>query len=92
MRRVAKISPYDEYKREECLREYDMLKGVRQEHIIRLYEAFVHGDFIVMVFEKLYGENVARSLSLKNRYDEQDVSSIMKQVGIRAPSNYTSNN
>ena len=47
---------------------------------MRLFEAFVHEGFVFLVFEKLYGENVARSLSLKHKYTEYQVSSIIKQV------------
>jgi len=57
-----------------------MLKSVRQEHIVRLHEAYLFNDFVILVFEKLYGENVVRSLSLKNRYNEHTVSVIIKQV------------
>ena len=57
-----------------------MLKSVRQEHIVRLHEAYMFNGFVVLVFEKLYGENVVRSLSLKNRYNEHTVSVIIKQV------------
>lgn len=80
IKRVAKIIPYDSSDPEESMREYEMLKTLRQEHIIRLHEAFLHRDFVILVFEKLYGENVARSLSLKNKYDEHLVSAIIKQV------------
>ena len=55
-------------------------QNVRQEHVVRLFEAFVHEGFVFLVFEKLYGENVARSLSLKHKYTEYQVSSIIKQV------------
>jgi len=79
-KRVAKISVYNSDKSEESLREYEMLKSVRQEHIVRLHEAFLFNGFVVLVFEKLYGENVVRSLSLKNRYNEQTVTVIIKQV------------
>jgi len=65
---------------EESLREYEMLKAVRQEHIVRMHEAFLFGGFVVLVFEKLYGENVVRSLSLKNRYNEHTVTVVVKQV------------
>ena len=64
----------------ESLREYEMLKALRQEHIVRLHEAYLHNDFVVLVLEKLYGENVVRSLSLKNRYNEHTVTVIIKQV------------
>ncbi len=49
---------------------------------MRLYEAFVHENFVFLVFEKLYGENVARSLSLKHKYSEYQVSSIIKQASV----------
>ena len=78
VRRVAKIIPYDS---DESLTEYEMLKNVRQQRIVRLCEAYLWNDFIFLVFEKLYGENIARSLSLKNKYNEYQVSSIIKQVG-----------
>jgi len=57
-----------------------MLKAVRQEHIVRLREAFLHDQCVVLVYEKLYGENVVRSISLKSKYDEHIVTSIIKQV------------
>lgn len=79
-KQVAKIIPYDSRKAEERLREYEMLKNVRQEHIIRMFEAYHHNDYVILVLEKMYGENVARSLSLKNRYNEHHVASILKQV------------
>ena len=81
VRRVAKILCYDESNPDDSLREYEMLKGIRQQHIVRLYEAFLHNNFVYLIFEKLYGENVARSLSLKNKYNEHHVTSIVKQVG-----------
>ena len=76
-KRVAKISVYSS---DDSLREFEMLKAVRQEHVVRLYEAFLFNEFIVLVFDKLYGENVARSLSLKNRYNEHTVTVVIKQV------------
>jgi hypothetical protein len=79
-RRVAKISVYDSSKPENSLREFEMLKAVTQEHVVRLHEAFLFNDFVILVFEKLYGESVARSLSLKNRYNEHTVTEIIKQV------------
>ncbi len=85
VKRVAKIIPVDRNNKEESLREYEMLKNVRQEHIIRLHEAYLHDGFVILVLEKLYGENVARSVSLKNKYNEHLVSMIIKQVsGTRA--------
>ena len=35
---------------------------------------------VVLVMEKLYGENVVRTLSLKSKYNEQQVSYVMRQV------------
>jgi len=80
IKRVAKVSEFDPVNSERSLREYEVLKAVRQEHVIRLYEAFLWNNFVVLVFEKLYGENVVRSLSLKNRYTEYTVTTIVKQV------------
>ena len=80
-RRVAKISVFAPENVEDSLREYEMLKSVRQEHVVRLHEAFLFNDFVILVFEKLYGESVVRSLSLKNKYNEYTVTEIIKQVG-----------
>jgi len=77
---VAKILVYNSDKPDDSLREYEMLKAVRQEHVVRLHEAFSFNGFVVLVFEKLYGENVVRSLSLKHRYNENTVTVIIKQV------------
>jgi len=79
-KRVAKISVYDASKSDESLCEYEMLKALRQEHVVRLHEAFLFDGFVVLVLEKLYGENVVRSLSLKNRYNEHTVTVVVKQV------------
>ena len=57
------------------------VQAVRQEHIVRLFEAYQFDGYVILVLEKMYGENVARSLSLKNKYNEQQVSNIIKQVG-----------
>jgi len=80
VKRVAKIIPFNPANADESLREYEMLKSVRQEHIVRLHEAFLYNDCVVLVLEKMYGENVCRSLSLKNKYNEHQVSTIIKQV------------
>jgi len=78
---VAKILLYNPVRAEDSLREYEMLKGVRQEHIVRLHEAYLHDNsFVVLVFEKLYGENVVRSISLKSKYNEHVVTAVIKQV------------
>lgn len=79
---VAKILPYDKSKHDESLQEYFMLKDMRQEHLVRLDEAYLYEGFVVLVLEKLWGENVARSLSLKNKYNEHHVSAIIKQVNV----------
>lgn len=80
IKRVCKITEYNPSNPVGSLREYDMLKCVNQEHIIRLYEAYLSDDFVYLVFEKLYGENCVRSISLKNKYDEYLVTHIIKQV------------
>ena len=79
-RRVAKVSVYDSTKASDSLREFEMLKAVRQEHVVKLHEAFLFNDFVILVFEKLYGESVVRSLSLKNKYNEHVVTEVIKQV------------
>jgi len=79
VKRVAKVMSYDKNKPDD-LREYEMLKSVKQEHIVQLFEAYTWEGHVILVLEKLYGENVARSLSLKNRYNEHQVSGIIKQV------------
>lgn len=78
--RVAKITTFNPASPKDSLQEYEMLKSVNQEQVVRLYEAFVWNDFVFLIFEKLYGENVVRSISLKNKYDEYMVTSIIKQV------------
>ena len=78
--RVAKVIPYSDNTKEDSLREFEMLKSLRQEHIVRMYEGFLYNGFCVLILEKLYGENVARSLSLKNKYNEYQVTGIIKQV------------
>jgi len=84
-KRVAKISVYNAERPDDSLCEFETLKSVRQEHVVRLHEAFLFDGFVFLVFEKLYGENVVRSLSLKNRYNENTVTVIIKQV-INSPS------
>lgn len=80
IKRVCKISEYNASDPVNSLREYEMLKCVNQEHIVRLYEAYLSDDFVYLVFEKLYGENCVRSISLKNKYDEYLVTHIIQQV------------
>ena len=81
---VGKVTKYDSASPGESLREFDMLKGVCQENIVLLHEAFVWQGHVVMVCERLFGENVVRSLSFKNKYDEYTITTILKQVGVVA--------
>lgn len=77
---VAKATKYDAESAGESLREYDMLKCVSQENIVLLQEAYVWQGHVVVLYERLFGENVVRSLSFKNKYDEYVVTTIIKQV------------
>lgn len=79
---VGKVTEYDSKNPGESLREFDMLKSIKQGHIIKMLDGYVWGGCVVLTFEKLFGESVVRSLSFKNRYDEHTVTSIIKQVKI----------
>jgi hypothetical protein len=72
-RLVAKIIPYNERKHDESLTEYTMLRNINQDRIVHLHEVFLWDGYVILILEKLYGENVARSLSLKNKYNEHQV-------------------
>ncbi|CAH1789060.1 unnamed protein product [Owenia fusiformis] len=78
--RAAKISLFNSEKEKECLQEYEVLKLVRQEHIVRLLEAFQTTEYVCLIFEKLHGEDVTRYLSFKTKYTEELVSKVIRQV------------
>ncbi|XP_070188406.1 obscurin-like isoform X2 [Littorina saxatilis] len=60
--------------------EYDILKTVSHETVLRLMAAYSTKSTFFLVFEGASGEHVAQRLSLRRRYSEDCVAHIMRQV------------
>ncbi|KAL5005868.1 hypothetical protein ScPMuIL_017026 [Solemya velum] len=77
---VAKIVPYTPGKREEVLREFNILRTINQYCIVRLFDSFLIGDRVYIIYERLFGENVVRHISYKNKYNEETVARVIRQL------------
>ncbi|XP_076459478.1 uncharacterized protein LOC143292788 isoform X2 [Babylonia areolata] len=61
-------------------REFDVLKTMRHETILRLQSAFSTPTTLFLVFDDVPGIHVAQRLSLRRRYSEDNVAYIIRQV------------
>uniref|UniRef100_A0A0B7API1 Obscurin n=2 Tax=Arion vulgaris TaxID=1028688 RepID=A0A0B7API1_9EUPU len=62
------------------LREYEILKTLRHEHVVYLSDAFRTVDYIHLVLHYREGEHIARHLSQGRKYTENTVASVIRQV------------
>ncbi|XP_013394705.1 obscurin-like [Lingula anatina] len=77
---AAKIIAYTPSNRSQVLHEFEILKTLNQERIVRLHEAFTTPDHLILIMDRLYGENILQFLSYKNKYTEETVAKVMRQV------------
>ena len=60
--------------------EFDILKTVLHETVLRLLTAFSTKSTLYLIFEGAPGEHAAQRLSLRRRYSEDAVACIIRQV------------
>ncbi|KAH9489600.1 hypothetical protein Btru_036498 [Bulinus truncatus] len=60
--------------------EFDILKSLRHERIVRLLKAFKSGDELHFVLEHNEGGHIASFLSQRRKYTEEMVTSVIRQV------------
>ncbi|XP_064646394.1 muscle M-line assembly protein unc-89-like isoform X2 [Lineus longissimus] len=65
---------------EDALREYNILKGLRQERICQLFEAYQTANKVTLILEPLSGEELIRGLCFKNKYTEETVCHVIRQL------------
>ncbi|XP_074662623.1 protein Obscurin-like [Tubulanus polymorphus] len=77
---IAKILGYNVDTKDSILREYHILKALNHHRVVQLFEAYITDKQLVLIFEKLQGEEVTRAISFKTRYNEETVCRIIRQV------------
>ncbi|KAM8873329.1 striated muscle preferentially expressed protein kinase-like [Synchiropus picturatus] len=77
---MAKIIPYSKDNKAKILREYEILKLLRNEKILALHEAYVTPRYLVLVEEYCTGKELLYSLVDRFRYSEDDVVGYLVQI------------
>ena len=73
---VAKISELCP----EVENEFNLLRTLRHEKIVTLFEAYKNDSIAVLIQEKLQGADILTYLSTRHEYSEQIVANIVLQV------------
>ena len=61
-------------------REFEILKTLRQLHIITVFDAYIMKEFCYVIFEHLSGLNIIQYLCLQKSYKEEIVARVVKQI------------
>ncbi|KAM9820848.1 LOW QUALITY PROTEIN: striated muscle preferentially expressed protein kinase-like [Neosynchiropus ocellatus] len=77
---MAKIIPYSKENKANILKEYEILKLLRNEKILTLHEAYVTPRYLVLVEEYCTGKELLYSLIDRFRYSEDDVVGYLVQI------------
>lgn len=59
---MAKIVPYSQENKQDVLKEYEILKSLRNEKVMALHEAYVTPRYLVLVAEYCTGKELLHSL------------------------------
>ncbi|CAG5119205.1 unnamed protein product, partial [Candidula unifasciata] len=62
------------------LQEFNILKSLRHERLVRLFAGYTSADFVHLVLEYTEGDHIARHLSERRKYSENTVASVIRQV------------
>lgn len=60
---MAKIVPYSQENKQDVLKEYEILKSLRNEKVMALHEAYVTPRYLVLVAEYCTGKELLHSLT-----------------------------
>ncbi|KAK9523992.1 hypothetical protein VZT92_017863 [Zoarces viviparus] len=77
---MAKIICYNQENKQEVLKEYEILKSLRNEKVMALHEAYVTPHYLVLVAEYCTGKELLYSLIDRFRYSEDDVVGYLVQI------------
>ncbi|XP_074857712.1 LOW QUALITY PROTEIN: striated muscle preferentially expressed protein kinase [Carettochelys insculpta] len=77
---MAKIVPYAPERRGAVLQEYEILRGLRYEHVMGLHEAYITPRYLVLITERCAGKELLHSLVDRFRYSEDDVAGYTQQL------------
>lgn len=64
----------------EGTRQFDLLRSLRHETLLQLLGAFALPDHDYLVWQAVSGQHALQRLSLRRRYTEENVASIIRQV------------
>ncbi|KAL3855233.1 hypothetical protein ACJMK2_014453 [Sinanodonta woodiana] len=77
---MMKTVPYTSDKHDADLKEFNLLRPLTQDNIVRVIESFLTADKFYIIFERLTGLSVVEYLSLRSWYSEDVISKVMLQV------------
>ena len=60
--------------------EFEILRIMNQEMIVRLYDGFLFNEKLYFIMEYLYGVNVLQHFAFKTKYTEDMVAIVIRQV------------
>ena len=75
-----KVMPCKADDKDTVLHEFIILSNLRQVNIVTVYEGFISGETLYVIFERLSGVNVVQYLCLRKFYSEEIVSRIVRQI------------
>ncbi|XP_044293904.1 striated muscle preferentially expressed protein kinase isoform X2 [Varanus komodoensis] len=77
---MAKIVPYEMENKQTILQEYEILKGLHDEHIMTLHEAYITPRYLVLIAEHCTGKEILYHFVDRFRYSEDDVVGYVTQI------------
>ncbi|TRY90328.1 hypothetical protein DNTS_015224 [Danionella cerebrum] len=77
---VAKIVPYDQHTKQSVIKEYELLKTMRNEKIVSLHEAYITPRYLVLIMEYCAGKEILNALVDRFCYSEDDVVGFIVQI------------
>ena len=76
----AKIISCTKDKMDAAKNEFEILRIMNQEMIVRLYDGFLFNEKLYFIMEYLYGVNVLQHFAFKTKYTEDMVAIVIRQV------------
>ncbi|XP_062595919.1 titin-like isoform X3 [Saccostrea cucullata] len=77
---ITKITPVSDLHKDRLSRELEILRTLRHERFVQLYDAYLYMDRYYWIMEYLSGVNVVEHFSYKSKYTEDMVAIVIRQV------------
>ncbi|EDO49547.1 predicted protein, partial [Nematostella vectensis] len=77
---VAKLIRYDEEDREDAVQEFSVHRGIDCNQVVRLHNAFLLRSYLVLIMDRLDGEDVLKFMSSKTKVTEEDAALVIRGI------------